>query len=164
MGRDVNLEKALYKGLVAAGMNIPTHGSLLVTVADKDKEEALTLIQRFHQLGFKILATSGTADYIRQHKLPVIKVNKVQEGKPNLLDLVHNGDINFIINTLTKGKQPARDGFRIRREAVENGVVVFTSLDTAEALLRVLETITFSTAPMPSMGDRNERVEVGMDE
>lgn len=170
MGRDANLEKALYKGLVAAGMNIPQHGSLLVTVADKDKKEALALIKRFHQLGFKILATSGTADYIRKHHLPVIKVNKVQEGKPNLLDLVHNGEINFIINTLTKGKQPARDGFRIRREAVENGVVVFTSLDTAEALLRVLEMITFSVQPIRELemeADQfaagNRMVEVGLE-
>lgn len=151
MGRDVSVEKALYKGLIAAGMNIPTHGSVLVTVADKDKEEALDIVRRFHQLGYKILATSGTAKFIERHHLPVVKVNKLREGKPNLLDLVHNGQINFIINTLTKGKQPARDGFRIRREAVENGVVVITSLDTARALLRVLETITFSTAPMPSI-------------
>lgn len=150
MGRDAKLEKALYKGLIAAGMNIPTHGSVLVTVADKDKEEALELVQRFHQLGFKMLATSGTASYLEQEKIPVTKVNKLSEGTPNLLDLVRSGEVSFIINTLTKGKQPARDGFRIRREAVENGVVVFTSLDTARAMLTVLETITFASSPMPT--------------
>jgi len=154
MGRDVNLEKALYKGLIASGMNIPTHGSILVTVADKDKEEALELIQRFHQLGFKILATAGTAYQLEQRKIPVQKVNKVSEEKPDLLDVIRSGQVSFIINTLTKGKQPARDGFKIRREAVENGVVVFTSLDTARAMLRVLESITFSTNAMPSFEKR----------
>lgn len=155
MGRDVNLEKALYKGLIAAGMNIPTHGSVLVTVADKDKEESIALIRRFHHLGFKIVATSGTAKRLEEEKLPVTRVNKLSEGKPNLLDMVREGEVSFILNTLTKGKQPARDGFKIRREAVENGVVVFTSLDTAKALLRVLETITFSSNPMPSI-DKKE--------
>ncbi|GAA0359828.1 carbamoyl-phosphate synthase large subunit [Bacillus horti] len=149
MGRDVKLEKALYKGLIAAGMNIPTHGSVLVTVADKDKEEATEVIQRFHQLGFNIVATSGTASRLEEVKIPVTKVKKLSEGTPNLLDQVRTGQVSFIINTLTKGKQPARDGFRIRREAVENGVVVFTSLDTAKAMIKVLETITFSSAPMP---------------
>ncbi len=154
MGRDVNLEKALYKGLVASGMNIPTHGSVLVTVSDKDKEEAIELIHRFHSLGFKIWATSGTAHRLEQEQIPVQRVNKLSEEKPDLLDVIRSGKVSFIINTLTKGKQPARDGFKIRREAVENGVVVFTSLDTARAMLRVLESITFSTRSMPSFETR----------
>jgi carbamoyl-phosphate synthase large subunit len=154
MGRDVNLEKALYKGLIASGMKIPTHGSVLVTVADKDKDEAMELIRRFHALGFKIMATSGTAYHLEQENLPVKRVNKLSEEKPDLLDVIRGGEVSFIINTLTKGKQPARDGFKIRREAVENGVVVFTSLDTARAMLRVLESITFSTRAMPSFEKR----------
>ncbi|MFY0545323.1 carbamoyl-phosphate synthase large subunit [Brevibacillus sp. H7] len=149
MGRERTLAKALYKGLLAAGMNIPTHGSLLVTVADKDKEEALDIVKRFHLLGFKLLATSGTADYLEQAGLSVIRVNKLSEGTPNLLDMIHKGEANIVLNTLTKGKTPQRDGFRIRREAVENGAVCLTSLDTAKALLHVLETITFSTDAMP---------------
>ena len=100
------------------------------------------------------MATSGTADYIEQENLPVRRVNKLGENKPDLLDDIREGRVSFIINTLTKGKQPARDGFKIRREAVENGVVVFTSLDTARAMLRVLESITFSTRPMPSFEQR----------
>jgi carbamoyl-phosphate synthase large subunit len=154
MGRDVNLEKALYKGLIASGMKIPTHGSVLVTVADKDKDETMELIRRFHALGFKIMATSGTAYHLEQENLPVKRVNKLSEEKPDLLDVIRSGEVSFIINTLTKGKQPARDGFKIRREAVENGVVVFTSLDTARAMLRVLESITFSTRAMPSFEKR----------
>lgn len=150
MGRESTLAKALYKGLVAAGMNIPTHGALLVTVADKDKEEALAIVKRFRHLGFKLLATSGTADYLEQAGLPVTRVNKLSEGSPNLLDMIHKGEANIVLNTLTKGKTPQRDGFRIRREAVENGAVCLTSLDTAAALLHVLETITFSTEAMPA--------------
>lgn len=154
MGRDVNVEKALYKGLLASGMSIPTHGSVLVTVADKDKAEATELVHRFQQLGFRILATAGTASYLREQKILVTEVNKLSEGTPNLLDEIQQGRVSFILNTLTKGKQPARDGFRIRREAVENGVVVFTSLDTAKAMLSVLETITFASQPMPHIGGK----------
>ncbi|USG67614.1 carbamoyl-phosphate synthase large subunit [Brevibacillus ruminantium] len=149
MGREKTLAKALYKGLVAAGMKIPTHGSLLVTVADKDKSEALDIVRRFHLLGFRLLATAGTAEYLQQAGLPVTSVNKLSEGTPNLLDLIQKGEANLVLNTLTKGKTPERDGFRIRREAVENGAVCLTSLDTAKALLHVLETITFQTEAMP---------------
>jgi carbamoyl-phosphate synthase large subunit len=151
MGRDTTLEKALYKGLIASGMSIPTHGSVLFTVADKDKEEALSLVERFHQIGFDILATAGTARFIQEVNIPVTVVNKIAEEKPNLLDVIREGQAQFVINTLTRGKQPARDGFRIRREAVENGVVCLTSIDTGEALLRVLESITFSSESMPQM-------------
>lgn len=151
MGRDQTLEKALYKGLIASGMTIPTHGSVLFTIADKDKEEALSLVERFHQIGFDILATAGTAGYIKAKNIPVTVVNKIGEAKPHLLDVIQQGEAQFVINTLTRGKQPARDGFRIRREAVENGIVCLTSIDTAEALLRVLESITFSSECMPQM-------------
>ncbi|WP_158737642.1 carbamoyl-phosphate synthase large subunit [Alteribacillus sp. YIM 98480] len=154
MGRDVSLEKALYKGLIASGMNIPEHGSVLFTIADKNKEEALSLARRFHQIGYNLLATKGTADYLRKENIPVTVVNKVEESSPNLLDIIREGKAQFVINTLTKGKQPARDGFRIRREAVENEVVCMTSIDTADALLKVLEMITFSAEAMPAMEKR----------
>lgn len=150
MGRDINLEKALYKGFLAAGMDIPAQGSVLFTIAEKDKEEAVNLAHRFHQLGFNLLATEGTARRLEKENLPITKVNKINRGKPDILDLIRQGEIRFIINTLTRGKTPERDGFRIRREAVENGVVVVTSLDTAAAILDVLESISFTTLPMPS--------------
>ncbi|WP_100373267.1 carbamoyl-phosphate synthase large subunit [Bacillus sp. FJAT-45037] len=151
MGRDVTLEKALYKGLIASGMNIPKHGSVLFTIADKDKKEALTLVERFHQIGYSILATKGTASMIRDLGIPVTTVNKIGEEKPHLLDVIRQGKAQFVINTLTRGKQPARDGFRIRRESVENEVVCLTSIDTADALLKVIESITFSADHMPQM-------------
>ncbi|WP_144559199.1 carbamoyl-phosphate synthase large subunit [Shouchella miscanthi] len=149
MGRDRTLEKALYKGLVASGMNIPTHGSVLFTIADKDKEESIEIARRFHEIGFSIMATSGTAEKLNQVGIPARIVNKINEGKPHLLDLIRQGEAQFVINTLTRGKQPARDGFRIRRESVENGVVCLTSIDTAAALLSVLESITFAAESMP---------------
>ena len=149
MGRDKNLSKAIYKGLVGSGMKIPVHGSVLVTVADKDKEEALDIIRGFYDLGFRLLATAGTAKMLQENGLNVNVVNKVTEGTPNLLDMIRNGEASIVINTLTKGKTPERDGFRIRREAVENGIPCLTSLDTARALLRVIETITFGTEAMP---------------
>ncbi|MBU9720416.1 MULTISPECIES: carbamoyl-phosphate synthase large subunit [Bacillaceae] len=144
MGRDYTLEKALFKGLIASGMKIPTHGSVLFTLADKDKEEAMALARRFHRIGYKLLATEGTARRIQEENIPVTVVSKIGGETPDMLDVIEGGHVQFIINTLTKGKQPARDGFRIRREAVERGIVCLTSMDTAEALLRVIETITFS--------------------
>jgi len=151
MGRDMTLEKALYKGLIASGMNIPSDGAVLFTIADKDKEEVMPLVERFYKIGYNILATVGTAKMIQQRNIPVTVVNKIQMGQPNLLDVIRKGEAHFVINTLTKGKQPARDGFRIRREAVENGVVCLTSIDTAEALLRVLEMMTFALESMPEI-------------
>ena len=156
MGRDISVEKALYKGLIASGMNIPPHGSVLFTIADKNKEEAVSLARRFHQIGYHILATEGTANYLKKYDIPVDKVHKVSEPSPNLLDIIREGKAQFVINTLTKGKQPRRDGFRIRREAVENEVVCLTSIDTADALLNVLEMITFSAEALPVMKERLE--------
>ncbi|MBP1961358.1 carbamoyl-phosphate synthase large subunit [Paenibacillus aceris] len=149
MGRDTNFAKALYKGLIGAGMKIPSAGSVVVTVADKDKEEAIEILKGFYRLGYKIIATGGTATAIQEAGLPVTTVHKLSEGSPNILDLIRSGDAQFVVNTLTKGKTPERDGFRIRREAVENGVVCMTSLDTVRALVNMLEAINFSSRAMP---------------
>ncbi|MFJ8256921.1 carbamoyl-phosphate synthase large subunit [Peribacillus asahii] len=148
MGKDRTLEKALYKGLVASGIKIQGHGSVLLTVSNKDKEEALQLARRFHNIGFKLIATSGTAASITEAGIPITTVGKIGEEGKNLLDVIRNGEAQFVINTLTKGKQPERDGFKIRRESVENGVPCLTSLDTAEAILRVIESMTFSAEAM----------------
>jgi len=148
MGKDTTLEKALYKGLLASGMNIPKFGTVLFTVADKDKHEALKLAERFAENGYRLMATSGTAAFLKDAGLPVKIVEKIGTEGKTLLDVIHGGEVQFIINTLTKGKQPERDGFRIRREAVENGVPCLTSLDTADAILRVIESMNFSAKAM----------------
>jgi len=149
MGRDVQYAKALYKGLVGAGMKIPTSGTILVTVADKDKAEAVELMRGFASTGYKLMATGGTADALEAAGLRVERVNKLTEDAPNILDHIREGHAQFVVNTLTKGKLPQRDGFRIRREAVENGVVCLTSLDTVRALLTMMQTINFSSRSMP---------------
>ncbi|KUP08600.1 carbamoyl phosphate synthase large subunit [Bacillus coahuilensis m2-6] len=155
MGKDTTLEKALYKGLVAAGMNIKDHGSVLLTVADKDKEEAVLLVKRFVNIGYRIMATKGTAEVLQEAEIAVEEVDKIGSKGPTLLNVIQDGQTQLIINTLTKGKQPARDGFRIRREAVENGIPCLTSLDTAEAILQVIESMTFSSEALPLPVKRN---------
>ena len=152
MGKDTTLEKALYKGLVAAGMEIKDHGSVLMTIANKDKEEAVSIAKRFTSIGYRILATEGTADSIKAAGIPVTMVNKIGSEGPTLLDYIQKGEAQFVINTLTKGKQPERDGFRIRRESVENGIPCLTSLDTAKAMLSVIESMTFQAEEMPKQG------------
>ncbi|WP_017380801.1 carbamoyl-phosphate synthase large subunit [Paenisporosarcina sp. TG-14] len=152
MGKDSTLEKALYKGLVAAGMEIKDHGSILMTVADKDKDEAVALAKRFTSIGYSILATGGTAEALQNAGISVSIVNKIGEQGQTLLDVIRQGQAQFVINTLTKGKKPERDGFRIRRESVENGIPCLTSLDTAEAMLRVIESMTFQALEMPKQG------------
>ncbi|MBU5674724.1 carbamoyl-phosphate synthase large subunit [Paenibacillus brevis] len=151
MGRDPQYAKALYKGLIGAGMKIPATGAVIATVADKDKDEAVELLKGFYKLGYKIIATEGTAATLTEAGIRVTTVHKLTEGVPNILDLIRSGEAHFVINTLTKGKEPERDGFRIRREAVENGIVCMTSLDTVRALLNMLETINFSSQAMPSL-------------
>ncbi len=149
MGKDSTLEKALYKGLVAAGMEIKTHGTVLFTVSDKDKEEAIALAKRFSTVGYRIMATEGTAKAFEEAGVRTDVVEKIGAKGKTLIDVIQNGEAQLVVNTLTKGKQPARDGFRIRRESVENGVPCLTSLDTAEAMLRVIESMTFTAEEMP---------------
>ncbi|MCD5003155.1 carbamoyl-phosphate synthase large subunit [Enterococcus saccharolyticus] len=147
MGSDVNLEKALYKAFEAAGLHIPEFGSVLFTIADETKEEALTLAKRFADIGFSLTATNGTADYLAAHGLNVKKVAKIKEADgETVIDIIRNGSTQAVINTMDKNRQNAsKDGFMIRREAVEHGVPLFTSLDTADAILKVMESRAFST-------------------
>ncbi|MBC1810922.1 carbamoyl-phosphate synthase large subunit [Listeria booriae] len=148
MGKDCTLEKALYKGFVASGVKMLDYGTVLLTVADRDKAEATALAERFKNIGFTIMATSGTALVLEEQGIPVSKVKKIGENQETLIDYIRNGQVTLVVNTLTTGKQPERDGFQIRRESVENGVPVCTSLDTAEAILRVLESRSFEMEAM----------------
>jgi len=155
MGKDVTLEKALYKGLVASGVEIKEFGTVLITVSDKDKEEMIGIARRFRNIGYRVLATSGTAKAFNEAGIRVEVVAKIGSGGPTILDVIRNGEAQLIINTLTKGKEPERDGFRIRRESVENGVPCFTSIDTADATLRVIESMTFQAEIMTGQGTRS---------
>lgn len=158
MGADDTLEKALYKALIASGISVPTHGSVLLTVSDKDKDETIGIAKRFFEIGYNLYATKGTALVLKEHGIPATVVNKIGDDEDNLLDIIRQGKAQYVINTLTKGKQPARDGFRIRRESVENGVACLTSLDTADAILKVLESMTFRTKSMKSITNIREVV------
>ncbi|MCB0349215.1 MAG: carbamoyl-phosphate synthase large subunit, partial [Bdellovibrionales bacterium] len=148
MGTDKTIAKALYKGLLASGMKLPTFGNLICTIADKDKEEVLPIVKRFHQIGFKIYATDGTAAFLEKHEITVRRLQKIELGSPNILDMIYAGKAHYILNTLTKGKAPTRDGFQIRRAAVERNIICLTSIDTAEALVNVLEAIAFQVEPL----------------
>ena len=141
MGVDGSYPAALYKALVAAGYTIPKNGTILATIADRDKREALPLLKGLAGLGYKICATAGTAAFLRENGLAVDRVNKIHEGSPCIVDLIRAGKIHLVINTLTRGREPERDGFRIRRAAVEHGVPCLTSLDTARAIFEVLVSI-----------------------
>ncbi|HJF20381.1 MAG TPA: carbamoyl-phosphate synthase large subunit [Enterococcus columbae] len=147
MGSDKNLAKALYKAFEASGLHIPSFGTVLFTIADDSKEEALALAKRFVEIGFSILATSGTADYFEQAGIKTKKVAKISESaKKHVIDYIREGSLQLVINTIDKNRQNnAEDGFRIRREAVEHGVPLFTSLDTADAILKVMESQAFTT-------------------
>ena len=146
MGKDTTLEKALFKGLTGSGVEVKDHGTVLMTVSDKDKEEVVKLAQRLNEVGYKILATSGTANKLAEYDIPAV-VGKIG-GENDLLTRIQNGDVQIVINTMTKGKEVERDGFQIRRTTVENGIPCLTSLDTANALTNVIESMTFTMRQM----------------
>lgn len=138
IGMGPTFASALYKALVAAGFSLPAGGRILATIADKDKKEAMPMIRGLSALGYEIMATGGTADFLQRNGVPVKRVRKVGEGSPHIIDLLRNGEINLVLNTLTKGKIPERDGFRIRRAAAEHNVYCLTSLDTAREIYHAL--------------------------
>ncbi len=141
LGVDADLPRALYKALLASGVRVPHRGTVLFTVADRDKAEAVWLARQFSDLGYRIVATTGTARALQACAVPVERVNKVSEGAPAIPDLIRAGKIDLVINTLTRGRDAHRDGFIIRRTAVEHGVPTLTSLDTARAVLTVLSSL-----------------------
>ncbi|MBU0278436.1 carbamoyl-phosphate synthase large subunit [Gemella sp. zg-1178] len=146
MGVDKTLEKSLYKGLVAAGIKIKDNGNVLFTVSKDAKPEALKLAKRFADIGYNIVATKGTADYLSEHGLRIERVNKITENENTVLDAIYGGKIDVIINTTSKEKRSTSDGFKIRRAASEQDVICLTSLDTANALISVLESMSFTIA------------------
>ena len=148
MGSDRTLEKSLYKGLLAAGIKVSDQGNILFTISDDDKEEALNIAKRFFDLGYNLLATEGTAKYLDEHGLRVTPVGKINQSDYSVLDAIYNGDVDVVVNTTSKDKDVTKDGFKIRRVASEQEVVCLTSLDTADALLKVLESISFDILPL----------------
>ena len=149
LGSDVTLEKALYKALLASGVRFPSHGNVLMTIADADKKEALKIARGFYQIGYGIYATGGTAEYLRANGIDVHDAIKISENPDkNVLNLIRMGRVSLIINTMSQNKNVSKDGFLIRRTAAENNISCLTSLDTAKAMLRVAESINFTAVSM----------------
>ncbi len=155
IGYDNSMTRALYKSLQASGMDVVNYGTVLVTLADKDKEAALPLIRRFYNLGFNIEATKGTADFLRTHGIRTRKLSKLIEGSDDIYRSLCRGHVNYVINTIDLNQHNARlDGYEIRRAAVENNVTIFTSLETVSVLLQVLEEITLGVSTIDADYDK----------
>ena len=138
LGQDLDYPRALFKALVASGINLPLKKAVLATLADTDKAEALPLLKDFVAQGFQIYATAGTAKYLAENGVAATPVNKISEGKPDLIDLIYSGEIGLLINTISKDRRIEQEGALIRRASVERSVPCLTSLDTARALLTAL--------------------------
>ena len=148
VGYDDQLNRALYKALQAAGMHLQNYGTVFATIADKDKEEALPLIKRFYDLGFNIEATAGTAKFLKENGIRTRVKKKISDDSDEILTSIRQGYVNYVINTRDYSAQAGglSDGHQIRQCAVENGVTVFTALDTVRVLLDVLEEITMEVS------------------
>ncbi len=157
MGIDHTFDAALTKALRAAGLMLPTKGAILLSIADRDKPEALPIIRRFASIGCKLYATEGTATMITAAKLPVTVITKkLEEGHPNVIDIISDGTVDGVINTITGGSIPFRDGFYIRRAAVEKRIPCYTSLDTARAVAEALINgdQTYTAKPLPDYREK----------
>jgi carbamoyl-phosphate synthase large subunit len=157
MGIDYTFNAALVKALLAAGLMLPPQGSMLFSIADRDKPEALPLIKKYASIGYKLYATEGTAAMIEASGLPVtMSGKKLGEGHPNLIDIINDGTIDGVVNTVTGGRVPLQDGFHIRRAATEKRIPCFTSLDTARAAVEALVngSQVFSAQPLPDYRER----------
>ena len=151
MGVDYTFDAALAKALLAADIMLSSKGSLLLSIADKNKPEALPIIKQLSVLGFKLYATEGTAAMIRGMGIPVTFISKkLSEGHPNIVDMIRDGTLDGVVNTLTGERGPLSDGFEIRRAAVEKQIPCFTSIDTIRAVVEVLlsDEQTFSVKPL----------------
>jgi carbamoyl-phosphate synthase large subunit len=147
MGTDRDYPRALYKAMIASGVDVPAGGSMIATIADADKAEALPIVRGFSELGFRIYATEGTSQFLNEHGVTATPVNKLSQGPNNLVDLIQSGTIDLLLNTISKDRQTEREAALIRRASVENGVPCLTSLDTAQALLTALAARKDGDAP-----------------
>ncbi len=151
IGYDDKLNRALYKALQASGMNLQNYGAVLVTVADKDKQEALALVKRFYDLGFNIQATEGTAQYLKKNGIRTHVLRKISDNSNEIPEAIEQGHISYVINTRDiASMNQFSDGCKIRRLAIENAVTMFTSLDTVRVLLDVLEETTLRISTIDS--------------
>ena len=139
LGISESFNEALYKAFLGAGINLPKHKNMIITVRDEDKQDIIPIARRFEALGYKIYATRSTAKVLKENGVKAVRTNKIEQPSPNLMDLILGHKIDLVIDTPSQGVEKAKDGFIIRRNAIETGVNVLTALDTAEALVTSLE-------------------------
>jgi len=138
LGIDLSFEAALTKALLSSGLAFPSQSAVLVSIADRDKAESVPLIRRLVELGYKLYATEGTSRLIQNLGMPVTPIKKLDEGHPNVVDIIQSGEVSAVINTVTSGRTPLKDGFQVRRAATERRIPCFTSLDTARVAIEAL--------------------------
>jgi carbamoyl-phosphate synthase large subunit len=149
LGIAKTFNEALYKAFIGAGIQLPKHKQMIMTVKDADKPEAVGVAKRFEALGYKIYATRSTAKYLQEHGVHALRVNKITQESPNVMDLILGHKIDLVIDTPTQGNgDKSRDGFLIRRNAIETGVYCITAMDTANALALSLETAEGKLTPI----------------
>ena len=149
LGIDKTFNGALYKAFEGAGVELPKYKQMIMTVKDADKPEAVGVAKRFEKLGYKIYATRSTAKYLQEHGVNALRVNKISQESPNVMDLILGHKIDLVIDTPTQGNgDKTRDGFLIRRNAIETGVYCITAMDTANALAHALETASDKKTPV----------------
>ena len=148
LGIAKTFNEALYKAFLGAGITLPKHKQMIMTLKDADKEEGVGVAKRFEALGYKIYATRSTAKYLKEHGVNALRVNKINQESPTVMDLILGHKIDLVIDTPTQGRDKTRDGFLIRRNAIETGVHCLTSLDTANALALSLETANGKLTPV----------------
>lgn len=139
LGIAESFNEALYKAFLGAGINLPKHKNMIITVRDEDKQDIVPIARRFEALGYRIYATRSTAKVLSENGVKAVRTNKIEQASPNLMDLILGHKIDLVIDTPSQGVEKAKDGFIIRRNAIETGVNVLTALDTAEALVTSLE-------------------------
>ena len=139
LGIAESFNEALYKAFLGAGINLPKHKNMIITVRDEDKQDIVPIARRFEALGYRIYATRSTAKVLNENGVKAVRTNKIEQASPNLMDLILGHKIDLVIDTPSQGVEKAKDGFIIRRNAIETGVNVLTALDTAEALVTSLE-------------------------
>lgn len=153
MGCHWSYEIALLKALRAAGFTMDRRGAVVATIADRDKPDAIPQLGTLRELGFKLFATRGTAKALRAAGIEATPVNKISEGRPDIIDVIQKGEVSLVVSTTTRGRQPERDGFKIRRAAVEFGVPSICSVDTLAALVNAMKVVGDGELPVLAIND-----------
>lgn len=141
LGIAKTFNEALYKAFIGAGIRLPKYKNMIITVRDEDKPEIVDIAARFEKIGYRIFATQNTAKFLNEHGVHAIRTNKIEQVSPNLMDLILGHQVDLVIDTPSQGVEHSKDGFLIRRNAIETGVNVITALDTASALITSLENV-----------------------